>query len=80
MNALSASIGVTHDFGTCAYSASVPSRQSAWSDLPDRWYQASWLAKALPKAILTVIDGTDHFFFTGLERLAGAVAWAAAVS
>ena len=38
------------------------------------------LAKALPKAILTVIDGTDHFFFTGLERLAGAVAWAAAVS
>ena len=38
------------------------------------------LAQALPKATLTVIDGTDHFFFTGLERLAGAVAgWAAAI-
>jgi uncharacterized protein len=39
------------------------------------------LARALPTATLTVIDGTDHFFFTGLDRLAAAVArWAAAIS
>ena len=39
------------------------------------------LARALPRATLTVIDGTDHFFFTGLDRLATAVTgWAAAIS
>jgi alpha/beta superfamily hydrolase len=38
------------------------------------------LGRAL-KATVTVIDGADHFFFTGLERLEGAVAaWAAAIS
>ena len=40
----------------------------------------SALAGALPKATLTVIDGTDHFFFTGLDRLADAVrGWAAGI-
>jgi len=39
------------------------------------------LARALPKATLTVIDGTDHFFFMGLDRLAAAVTgWASEVS
>ena len=36
------------------------------------------LATAIPEAIVTVIDGADHFFFTGLEALDAALAdWAA---
>jgi uncharacterized protein len=39
------------------------------------------LGQALPKATVTVIDGADHFFFTELARLGGALAgWAAAIS
>ena len=39
------------------------------------------LARVLPKSTLTVLDGVDHFFFTGLERVAGAVKqWAAEIS
>lgn len=39
------------------------------------------LGRALPKSTVTVLDGVDHFFFTGLERLAEAVKrWAEAVS
>jgi pimeloyl-ACP methyl ester carboxylesterase len=36
------------------------------------------LATAMPTATVTVIDGADHFFFTGLGALDTAVAaWAA---
>lgn len=39
------------------------------------------LGQTLPKATVTVLDGTDHFFFGGVEGLAGAVrGWAAAIS
>jgi len=39
------------------------------------------LGRALPKATITVLDGVDHFFFAGLERLGSAVGgWAAAIS
>jgi alpha/beta superfamily hydrolase len=39
------------------------------------------LGRALPKATITVLDGVDHFFFGGLDRLAKAAgAWAAAMS
>ena len=39
------------------------------------------LATALPRATITVIDGTDHFFFAGLDALASALAdWAVKVS
>ena len=39
------------------------------------------LGQALPKATVIVIDGADHFFFTQLARLAGALGdWAAAIS
>jgi uncharacterized protein len=39
------------------------------------------LAATLPRATITVIDGCDHFFFTGLDVLEGALAnWAAKVS
>ena len=39
------------------------------------------LATAMPEAILTVIDGADHFFSTGLQALDAALAdWAAKVS
>jgi uncharacterized protein len=38
------------------------------------------LATVMPEATLTVIDGADHFFFTGLEALDAALAdWAAKV-
>ena len=38
------------------------------------------LGRALPKSTVTVLDGVDHFFFTGLERLAEAVKhWAGAI-
>jgi uncharacterized protein len=39
------------------------------------------LGRALPKAEVRVIEGADHFFFAGLDRLADAVGrWAAALS
>jgi alpha/beta superfamily hydrolase len=39
------------------------------------------LATEMPGAIVTVIDGADHFFFTGLEALDAALAdWAAKLS
>jgi uncharacterized protein len=39
------------------------------------------LGRALPKATVTVLDGVDHFFFGGLDRLASAAAaWAAVIS
>ena len=38
------------------------------------------LGRALGKSTVTVLDGVDHFFFTGLERLAEAVKrWAEAI-
>jgi hypothetical protein len=38
------------------------------------------LGRALPTATVTVLDGADHFFFGGLDRLASAVGgWAAAI-
>jgi hypothetical protein len=39
------------------------------------------LGRRLPKATVTVLDGVDHFFFGGLDRLASAVgSWAAAIT
>jgi len=39
------------------------------------------LGQTLPKATVTVLDGVNHFFFGGLDRLAGALdGWAAAIS
>jgi len=39
------------------------------------------LGQALPKPTVTILDGVDHFFFGGLDRLTSAVgAWAAAIS
>lgn len=39
------------------------------------------LATVIPEAIVTVIDGADHFFFTGLDALDAALAdWAAKLS
>jgi hypothetical protein len=39
------------------------------------------LGRALPGATVTVLDGVDHFFFGGLDRLARAVSeWAARIS
>jgi len=39
------------------------------------------LGRALPRATVTVLDGVDHFFFGGLDRLASAAgSWAAAIS
>jgi alpha/beta superfamily hydrolase len=38
------------------------------------------LGRALPKATLTVLDGVDHFFFSGLPQLADAVGgWARSI-
>ena len=38
------------------------------------------LGRAVPKSTVTVLDGVDHFFFTGLERLAEAVKrWVGAI-
>ena len=38
------------------------------------------LGRMIPAATLTVVDGTDHFFFTALEALASAVAgWASRI-
>jgi pimeloyl-ACP methyl ester carboxylesterase len=39
------------------------------------------LGQALPKSTVTILDGVDHFFFGGLDRLADAMSgWAAQVS
>jgi len=39
------------------------------------------LGQALPKPTITILDGVDHFFFGGLDRLASAVSgWVAQVS
>jgi alpha/beta superfamily hydrolase len=39
------------------------------------------LGQALPKPTVTILDGVDHFFFGGLDRLASAMSgWAAKVS
>jgi len=39
------------------------------------------LGQALPKPTVTILDGVDHFFFGGLDRLTSAVgAWAATIS
>jgi alpha/beta superfamily hydrolase len=35
------------------------------------------LGRTLPSAMITIVDGTDHFFFTALDALSSAVAeWA----
>jgi alpha/beta superfamily hydrolase len=50
----------------------------------DQYCPASALAalgQTLPKATLTVLDGVDHFFFGGLDRLGEALGgWATAIS
>jgi pimeloyl-ACP methyl ester carboxylesterase len=39
------------------------------------------LGQALPQPTVTILDGVDHFFFGGLDRLASAMSgWATTLS